>query len=73
MELFSISEDKINPMNAKQKINEALSILKDLGLLREQQNERSHNFFSPIRDKTRKPMVRSKETTFVEYANDVFL
>ncbi|MHB8699702.1 MAG: BsuBI/PstI family type II restriction endonuclease [Nitrososphaerales archaeon] len=41
--LFDMSKEssKLDPVAAKQKINEALSILEQLGLPREQQNERS--------------------------------
>lgn len=40
-ELFSMTTRKTNPVAAKRKIDEALQILKDVGVPREQQNERS--------------------------------
>jgi len=40
--LFSMNDDqKMNPISSKKRIEEALSILKDLGVPRQQQNERS--------------------------------
>ncbi|MBS1800533.1 MAG: Eco57I restriction-modification methylase domain-containing protein [Acidobacteria bacterium] len=40
-EIFGLAMTKLKPVKAKKKIAEALEILKDLGLPREQQNERS--------------------------------
>ncbi len=40
-EIFKLADTKIDPVKAKRKIEEALAVLKDLGLPREQQNERS--------------------------------
>ncbi len=40
-EIFNLASKKLEPVRAKKKINEALAILKDLGVPREQQNERS--------------------------------
>lgn len=40
-EVFQLAQEKVDPVKAKKKIEEALIILKALGLPREQQNERS--------------------------------
>ncbi|MBS1820776.1 MAG: Eco57I restriction-modification methylase domain-containing protein [Acidobacteria bacterium] len=40
-EIFGLAKTKLKPLKAKKKIAEALEILKDLGMPREQQNERS--------------------------------
>lgn len=40
-EVFNLADTKVDPVKAKKRIEEALSVLKDLGVPREQQNERS--------------------------------
>ena len=40
-EIFNVAASGVQPVKAKNKIDEALAILKDLGIPREQQNERS--------------------------------
>lgn len=40
-EVFNLADSKVNPVKAKKRIEQALSILKDLDLPREQLNERS--------------------------------